>query len=115
MKKLIVIIAIGMLHTFSAHAAGNVGQCVFPKTTVAKNGSLLPKNPVYIFNSPSASESKQLLNSLSAFTIKAEKNGFIQLVTVPDYSAPDPDKNAGKLIGWAKLSDFQLQDLRNCS
>lgn len=115
MKKTLIIAAACLLHTFSANAAGKVGQCVYPNTKPAKNSGIQFKNPVYLFNAPSASETKQLLTSLTSFSIKAEKNGFIQLVTVPDYSAPDPDKTAGKIVGWAKLADFQMQDLRNCN
>ncbi len=114
MKKVIAILALGCLHAVSANAAGKVGQCVYPKTKIAKNGNLQFQNATYIFSEPKATSSGQLLSSLSAFTIKAEKGSYIQLATVPNYDRPDPDKSAGKIIGWAKLSDFRLQDLRNC-
>ena len=53
---------------------------------------------------------KKELKDLDAFTIKAESNGFVQLETVPGIS----DQPA-KIIGWAKLTDFRFQDLRNCN
>lgn len=114
MKKLIVVAVIGLLTTFTASAAGHVGQCVYPKTKVAKNGALEFKKPIYIVSTPNATDA-QPLKSLSSFTIKAEANGYIQLATVPDYDKPDPGKYAGQAIGWAKLSDFKFQDLRNCN
>jgi hypothetical protein len=114
MTKYIVAAALGLLIGLTAHAAGHVGQCVCPKTKPAKNGAIDFKNPVYLFPAPEAKQG-QRLESLSGFTIKAEANGYIQLASVPDYSEPDPDKNAGKIVGWGKLADFQFQELRNCN
>jgi hypothetical protein len=96
-----------LLAAFGAHAAGHVGQCVYPETKPAKNGAMDFRNPVYLFPAPRAKQG-QLLGSLSGFTIKAEAKGYIQLARVPDYSEPDPDKNAGKIVGWAKLANFQF-------
>ncbi|HTD06954.1 hypothetical protein [Undibacterium sp.] len=115
MKKIIAAAAISLLSATTASAASAVGQCVFPQTNIAKNGHLEFKRPVYILSAPNASDSKQLLTTFSAFTVKAEANGYIQLATVPDYDKPDPDKYAGKIVGWAKLSDFRFQELRNCN
>lgn len=116
MKKLIVALSIGLALSLSAHAASHVGQCVFPKTKTGANGNLVLVHPIYVFDSPSASASKRALTSLSAFTVKADApGGFVQLVTVPDYSLANPDSVAGKVIGWVKRSDFQPQDLRNCN
>lgn len=115
MKKIISILAICLVPALSAQADSNVGQCVMPKTKIAKDHRLEFKQPVYLFGSPSADANKQLMSTLATFSIRAEKNGFIQLVTVPDYDLPDPQKAAGKVIGWAKLSDFQFQELRNCN
>jgi hypothetical protein len=114
MKKIFIIAAISMFSAVNAYAAGHVGQCVFPKTKPAKNGNLEFKKPIQIYTAPNSTES-QTLKTLSSFTIKAEANGFIQLVTVPDEDKPAPEKNGGKVVGWAKLSDFELQDLRNCN
>lgn len=114
MKKIFIIAAVCLLHTLSATAAGKVGQCVFPKTKVAKNGNLEWIKPVHIASAPNATNT-QILKSLSAFTINAEAKGYIQLATVPDYDKPDPEKYAGKIVGWAKLSDFNFLDLRNCN
>lgn len=97
-----------------AQAASNVGQCVYPKTKPAQKGRLDFKNPVHVYKTPNPTE-YQILKDLISFTIKAEANGFIQLVTVPDNNLPDPDKAAGKVVGWAKLSDFKIIELRNCT
>ncbi|MGE5621524.1 MAG: hypothetical protein ACM3VY_00715 [Candidatus Bathyarchaeota archaeon] len=114
MKKALAIALCGVLTSVAAQAAGNVGQCVFPKTKMAKNGNLEFKQPIYLSNSPDGAD-KHLLTSLAGFTIKAERGGYVQLATVSDFSQPDPDKEAGKIVGWAKLSDFRFQDLRNCN
>lgn len=113
MKKYLIIVAV-LLAAFNASAAGHVGQCVYPITKQLKDGRLEFKKPVYITSAPNATDG-QILKSLSAFTITAENNGIVELTTVPDYSKPDADKYAGKVIGWAKLSDFKFQDLRNCN
>lgn len=113
MKKLFVVAAVSLMSVAAAHAGSHVGQCVFPKT-VFKAGRMEFKQPVYLLSSPTATDKTQL-TEFSAFSIKAESNGYVQLVTVPDYNAPDPMKGAGKVIGWAKLSDFKFQDLRNCN
>ncbi|MFZ6675571.1 hypothetical protein [Undibacterium sp. Xuan67W] len=117
MKNLILISVISTLSTLgtaNANAAGHVGQCVFPKTKSIKKNQLDFKNPVYVLSAPNATDG-QLLKTLTAFSIKAESNGLIQLVTVPDYSQDAPEKSAGKVIGWAKLADFDFQDQRNCN
>ncbi len=97
-----------------ANAAGNVGQCVYPKTKPTAKGGVEFKNPVHIYKAPDSAE-HEVLKVFSSFSVKAESKGFIQLVTVPDYELPDPDKAAGKVIGWAKLSDFKKVELRNCN
>ncbi|WP_353630738.1 hypothetical protein AADG64_23865 [Achromobacter xylosoxidans] len=117
MKSLIAVITISgaVLMTFPVQAASYVGQCVFPKTETTKAGMMKLKRPVFIYASPDESSSKQSLQALMAFSVKAAaKGGYIQLVTVPDYDLANPDSVAGKVIGWAKSSDFDLQDLRNC-
>lgn len=98
----------------SVDAATMVGQCVFPQTTVAQNGRLKFKNPVYLYSAPDSSSSKSLLTQMIAFTVTSEKNGFIQLKFVEGFDAT-PDPNAGKIAGWAKRSDFHGQELRNCN
>ncbi len=114
MKKIFIIAAIGICSAINANAAGHVGQCVFPKTKPAKNGKLEFKKPIQIYTAPNSTES-QPLKTFSSFIIKAETNGFVQLVTVPDYDKPEPEKSADKVVGWVKLSDFEFQDLRNCN
>ncbi|MDN7942217.1 hypothetical protein QZM76_28655 [Burkholderia multivorans] len=59
---------------------------------------------------------KRTLTTLAAFSLKAEApGGFGKLVTVPNSDLPNPDSVAGKVIGWAKLSDFDFQELHNCN
>jgi len=115
MKKLILIAALVALGPATAFASNNVGQCVYPKTTTAKDGSLNFKQPIVIFNEPDAQTGNAVLKTFSAFTIGAESNGFVQLLTVPDYDAADPERDAGKVFGWAKMKDFDFQALRNCT
>lgn len=113
MKKLIVIAAIGIFSSLAANAASTIGQCVYPQTKTLKNGNLAFKKPVYIFSAPDAAGAKQLLSTLSGFTIKGEAKGFVQLATVPNVDDANPPPS--RVIGWAKLSDFRFQDLRNCN
>ncbi|MFZ6641786.1 hypothetical protein ACO0LL_18755 [Undibacterium sp. TC4M20W] len=115
MKKIIITIAaISFFSSLNVYAAGHVGQCVAPKTKPGKNGRLEFKKPIFLLSSPKSTD-QQELKTFSSFTIKAEADGYIQLVTVPDYEKPDPEKSAGKVVGWAKLSDFEFQDMRNCN
>ncbi len=113
MKKLIAVVLFGLLNALGAHAAGNVGQCVFPDTKTAKNGNLEFKKPIYIYATPSLTSDKVQLKVFNTYTVAKETNGFIQLQEVPGFDGTNP--NAGKLIGWTKLSDFRFQDLRNCN
>lgn len=100
----------------TAHAAGNVGQCVFPKTKTGPGGRLVLPHPVDIFEAPNAVATKRQLTSPATFTITADApGGFVQLATVPDYDLPNPQSAAGKVVGWAKLANFRFQDLRNCN
>ncbi|NWK43330.1 hypothetical protein [Ralstonia pickettii] len=100
----------------TAHAAGHVGQCVFPKTKTGRGGRLVLPHPVDIFEAPNAAAAKHQLTTPATFTITADApGGFVQLVTVPDYDLPNPQSAAGKVVGWAKLTDFRFQDLRNCN
>jgi hypothetical protein len=116
MKKVFLVFAFAIFAATNgvAHAANNVGQCVYPKTKPAQKGRLEFKNPISIYKTPGAAEF-EILKDLTSFSVKAESKGFIQLVTVPDYGQPDPDKTAGKVVGWAKLSDFKIIELRNCN
>jgi len=113
MKKFLIAISLCVLSATSVYAAGNVGQCVFPQTTTAKNGNLQFKKPVYIYATPAEASNKVLLTSMDAYTVSKESGGFIQLKEVPGIAEDNP--NAGKIRGWAKRSDFRFQDLRNCN
>ncbi|ALV54772.1 MULTISPECIES: hypothetical protein [Burkholderia] len=115
-KSLAALSATLVLSLPAAHAANNVGQCVYPKTKVGANGNLVFRHPIYVLDAPNATAPKRALTAFAAFTVKAEApGGFVQLVTVPNYDLPNPDSVAGKVIGWAKLSDFDFQELRNCN
>lgn len=118
MKKItaIMAIAIGLACSTTAFAANHIGQCVFPKTKAGAGGRLVMKSQINLADAPNTSANKRALNSLEAFTIKAQApGGYVQLVTVPDYDKPNPNQNAGRIVGWAKLSDFDFQDQRNCN
>ncbi|MCA8245565.1 hypothetical protein LGN12_00130 [Burkholderia multivorans] len=87
-----------------------------PETKVGANRNLVYKHPIYVLETPNPAASKHALTAFAAFSIKADApGGFVQLVTVPNYDLPNPDSVAGKVIGWAKLSDFDFQELRNCN
>lgn len=99
-----------------AHAAGHVGQCVFPKTKTAPGGRLVLAHPINVFEAPNPAAAKRPLTSLATFTITADApGGYVRLATVPDYDLSNPQSAAGKVVGWAKLVDFEFQDLRNCN
>lgn len=120
MKKYTAVLAfavtLGVACSSTAFAANVVGQCVSPKTSVGAGGRLIMKSPIFISEAPNASAAKRSLTSLGAFTVKAQApGGYVQLATVPDYSKPNPGQGAGQVVGWAKLADFELQDLRNCN
>ncbi|VVE15936.1 hypothetical protein [Pandoraea soli] len=118
MKKITAVfaIAIGIACSTNAFAANHLGQCVFPKTKVGAGGRLVMKAPINVADAPNAAASKRALTSMQAFTIKAQApGGYVQLATVPDYDKPNPNQNGGRVVGWAKLSDFDFQDQRNCN
>ena len=114
MKKYISALCLTLTCLSNAWADSPVGQCVYPKTKVAKNGHLELKPGIMLYADPKDSNPKPL-KEISAYSVKAYINGFIQLVSVPDYELADPDKAAGKVIGWVKLTDFKFLDLRNCT
>jgi hypothetical protein len=109
MKKYVLALLISVATSLAANAADDIGQCVMPKTNIAKNGNLVFKKPVFIFDAPGVSGGGIRLTDFSSYTIKAEARGYIQLA-IADFDSPDH----GKIIGWAKLSDFEFQALRNC-
>lgn len=118
MKTTIAVMAIviGFACSTTASAANHIGQCVFPKTKAGAGGRLVMKSQIILADAPNNSASKRALTSMEAFTIKAQApGGYVQLVTVSDYDKPNPNQNAGRIVGWAKLSDFDFQDQRNCN
>lgn len=112
MKLLLTGIVIAFASVTSAYA-GNVGQCVFPKVKVAKNGNLQFKKPIFIYSAPDTSSTKSTLTTLTGFSVTKETNSLVQLVEVAGVDGSNT--RAGKPIGWAKLSDFDFQELRNCN
>lgn len=117
MKKFMAsAIAACVLISTGASAASAVGQCVFPKTVVKKDGHLEYKRPIQLFSSPSAeAQNPKALTAFSSFTVKAELGKFIQLAAVANPDDPESEKNAGKPVGWVKVSDFDFVPLRNCN
>lgn len=115
MKKVLSFIVIGFLAASGANASSHVGQCVFPKTKILPNGNLSFVHAIYISDQPSPEAAIKPLVSLEAYQISAEEKGFIKLVTVPDYSLADSQANAGKIVGWGKIRDFDFQAQRNCN
>ena len=115
MKYIFSIMTTSLVLASNAYPANSIGQCVYPKTTTQKNGNLIFAKEIQLYEKPRTEAPKQKLSTLSAFKVSAESNGYIQLTTIPDYSKPDPEEGAGKIIGWAKHADFDLQDSRNCN
>lgn len=115
MRQAIVVAALSVLASATANAADYTGQCVYPRERSTPNGNIEFMAPTYIFNEPKTGSSKQLLTSFSSFKVKAEKNGYIQLSTVPDYSKQNPDEGAGEIVGWATPANFRSIELRNCN
>jgi hypothetical protein len=116
MKRTVLVAMVTLLGSLNAFGTTHVGQCVFPKTRTASSGDLSFLHPIYISDEPNSTSAKHLLTALSTFLIKSEAHGgYIFLLTVPDYRQTSPDSGANRLIGWAKLSDFRFQDLRNCN
>ncbi|WP_144424089.1 hypothetical protein [Herbaspirillum hiltneri] len=114
MKKLVTLFAIALSTMSTAHAKSAIGQCVGPETTVAKNGYLELKKPVFIFSAPDEASSKvEFKKANASFTVNKEVKGFIQLTEVEGWSDANP--NAGKVLGWAKRTDFRFLALRNCN
>lgn len=101
MKKIAIIASVFV--TMSAQADTLVGQCMFPKATVQKDGRLLTK-PVEVKAAPEDKTGK-IETKLSTMTVTAEKGKLVQVA--------DPETK--KVIGWVKFGDLQRQDLRNCN
>jgi hypothetical protein len=101
MKKIVIIAALSIC--MSAQAGTHVGQCVFPKATMQKDGRLLSK-PVEVKAAPEDKDGK-VETKLWAMNVTAEKGKLVQVV--------DAEKH--KVIGWVKFSDLDVQDLRNCT
>jgi len=116
-KKIIVVVMIGLLTTVTVHAAGKSfkDQCVVVKTKVGPGGKLVFLKPVSIETAPNQPLTATPLNSFASFVVVGETDTQIKLATVPDYSEPDPNKGAGKVIGWGWKSDFRMIELRNCN
>ncbi|MDC7700310.1 hypothetical protein [Vogesella indigofera] len=116
MKKVCVVAALGLFVAASAHAGSGVGACLSPKSKVASDGRLQFQKPVYLYAAPDRQANKQLLTLFSSLTVTAvAKGGWVRLATVPDYSQADPSATAGKVVGWALVSDFSAQAPRNCA
>jgi hypothetical protein len=85
------------------------------KQKILPNGNLSFVHAIDISDQPSPQGAIKPLVSMEAYQISAEEKGFIMLVTVPDYSRPDPQANAGKTVGWGMIRDFDVQAQRNCN
>lgn len=115
MKSALCALALAMLFAAPSYASDNIGQCVFPNTLKTKTGRLAFKRPIYIFESPKRSSAKKLLTTTESFKVGAEtKDGYIQLIATPGWES-QPNKDAGKIVGWSRLADFEFQALRNCN
>ncbi|QNB06073.1 hypothetical protein G5S34_04305 [Herbaspirillum frisingense] len=112
MKQLFATAALALL-SLNSFAANSVGQCVFPKYEIQKNGNMKLKKAIPIYSAADVKSASSLLTKLDGFKVINQANGLVQLAEVPGADGSNP--NAGKSIGWAKLSDFDFQELRNCN
>lgn len=104
--KMFFAITAAVVISGAALADSNVGQCVSPKSTATPSG-LTFKSPVHIYTKPDVNSSSYVLASFAPPTITAEaKGGLVQL---------ESTERRGVTAGWAKLSNFEFQDLRNCN
>jgi hypothetical protein len=71
------------------------------------------KKPIPIYSAADVKSASAILTKFDGFKVAGQSNGLVQLVEVP--GADGSNANAGKTIGWAKLSDFDFQELRNCN
>ena len=111
-----ILLALAILICSSAHAANYIGQCVTPKINVDKSGYLDLNTVIYIFVHPAPSSPKHRLTIFSTFHITAQsRNGYVQLAIVPGDALTDVGVASERIIGWGRLSDFDVQDARNCS
>jgi len=95
--------------------ASHVGQCVYPKTKSIGNGKLEFLKPINVYKTPSTSSAFYRLETMEAFTVGAESSGgFVQLIGTSGWDESE-NESSGKVIGWALLSDFEFQELRNCN
>lgn len=99
-----VILLMGMIISACAQAGGHVGQCVYPKTNISKNGYLELKRPVTVLAHPKAKDGK-LLKGPEAYWVNAEEGNLIQIA----------DKGTKQPLGWVKFADFDLTAFRNCN
>ena len=112
MQKLFATATLALL-SLNSFAANSVGQCVFPKYEIQKNGNMKLKKPIPIYNTADVKSASTPLTKLDGFKVIKQSNGLVQLAEVPGADGSNP--NAGKPIGWAKISDFDFQELRNCN
>ena len=81
------------------------GQCV-----------VTTKNVVIAYVDQSATTKVVGFDPDKAYTVSQANGGnYVGLVTVSDYTKPDPDASAGKFAGWVKKSDLEMLALRNCN
>jgi hypothetical protein len=114
MKSALFALTLSILCASPSYAEDHRGQCVFPKTVQTKTGRLAFKRPIDIFASPKSSSAKKRLTTFESFKIGAEtQDGYIQLIATPG-GASQPNKDAGKIVGWSRVADFEFQALRNC-
>ena len=115
MQKLIHL-ALAMLFYSSAQASNYVGHCATPKINIDKSGYLDLNAVIYIFDQPTQSSPKRRLTIFSTFSIAAQsRNGYVQLAIVPSDALTGVEAVSHRVIGWGRLSDFDIQDARNCS
>ncbi|WP_137009480.1 hypothetical protein [Aquitalea aquatilis] len=107
MKHTLIIAALLAAASSTAFAAkAGVGNCIYPK-----------HDNTVVYEQPNTAPTTRMNKvGLFAFTVKAvAPGGWVRLETVPNYSLPNPDAGAGQFAGWAKMTDFIQQDLRNCN
>lgn len=107
MKTILLILVAWILVAWNdARADTVVMQCVYPAVVPTK---------IVVYANPVGEAKSENKVGYFAYKVGAEQNKRIAIWSVPDYSKEDPFELSDRFIGWVEKSQFELQDLRNCT
>ena len=83
-----------------------LGKCVYPVGNPAA---------ITVYLTPSNVVKTERRVAYAAYLVKDEnRNGYVALWSVPDYSKSNPYENDNKFLGWVDKSKVELQDMSSC-